>query len=113
MKPKSPKPAPIDLAAAQAFAALHLPGAQVNGKMGGASFCIAGKVFAFTRLGGLVLKLPPDAIAKLLATRDATHLTKGKRVMHEWALLSVPSRESYIDELPLLKKAMAFVKSLG
>ena len=113
MKPKNPKPPPIDLAAAQAFAALHLPGALVNGKFGGASFFIAGKVFAFTRPNGLVLKLPPDAIAKLLATRDAKHLTIGKRVMRELALLTLPTRENYTDELPLLKKALAFVKSLG
>ena len=110
MKSRAPKPPPVDLTATQAFAALHLPGAQVNGKFGGASFFIVGKVFAFTRPGGLVLKLPPNAIEKLLATRDAKHLTMGKRVMREWALLTLRTRESYTDELALLKKAMDYVR---
>lgn len=107
---KSSQPA-IDLIAARDFAAAHLPGAEVNGKFGGASFLVAGKVFAFTRPKGLVLKLPPDALTKLLATREANHLIMGKRVMREWALLPLASRDRYVDELPLLKSAMAFVRS--
>ncbi len=102
----------IDLAAARAFAATNLPGAQVNAKFGGASFFVAGKVFAFTRPKGLVLKLPQEAIAHLLATRDAQNLTMGKRVMREWALLPLRTRDSYVDEVPLLRSAMAFVQSL-
>ena len=103
---------PIDLDGARTFAAAHLPGATVNGKFGGASFFIAGKVFAFSRPKGLVLKLPPDAMERTLATREAQHLVMGKRIMREWALLTLPSRESYVDEAPLLREAMEFVRSL-
>jgi hypothetical protein len=107
---KSSQPA-IDLIAAREFAAAHLPGAEVNSKFGGASFLVHGKVFAFTRPKGLVLKLPPIALTEFLATRGATHLIMGKRVMREWALLPLASRERYVDELPLLKSAMAYVRS--
>lgn len=102
----------IDLTAARDFAAANLPGAEVNGKFGGTSFFVAGKVFAFTRPKGLVLKLPQEAIAHLLATRNAQHLTMGKRVMRQWALLPLTQPGSYDEELPLLKSAMAFVQSL-
>lgn len=66
------KPPKIDLDAARAFAATNLPGAQVNAKFGGASFFLAGNVFAFTRPKGLVLKLPQETIANLLTTRDGS-----------------------------------------
>lgn len=106
------KPPAIDLAAAREFVTAHLPGAEVNGKFGGASFFIGGKVFGFSRPRGLVLKLPEEVIAQLVSSREAQHLVMGKRVMREWVLLSLPSRESYVDEVPLLKSAMAFVYSL-
>jgi hypothetical protein len=109
-KPAAEPPA-IDLVAAREFAAAHLPGAEVNGKFGGASFFTGGKVFAFSRPKGLVLKLPAEAIATLIATREAQHLVMGKRVMREWALLPLAAREGYAGEVPLLKAAMAFVRS--
>ena len=106
------KPPAIDLVAAREFAAAHLPGVEVNGKFGGVSFFTGGKVFAFSRPKGLVLKLPPEAIAKLIATREAQHLVMGKRVMREWAVLPLASREGYADEVPVLRSAMAFVRAL-
>jgi TfoX/Sxy family transcriptional regulator of competence genes len=108
----SASPRTFDLAAARQFAAAKLPGAEVNGKFGGASFFVDGKVFAFTRPKGLVLKLPQDVLAKVLATREAQYLTMGKRVMREWVLLAQESPERYVDELPLLRSAMDFVRSL-
>jgi hypothetical protein len=108
----SVSPGAVGLAAARAFVAARLPGAEVNGKFGGASFLVAGKVFAFNRPKGLVLKLPQDVLAKVLATRDAQYLKMGKRVMREWALLALDSPERYVDEVPLLKSAMEFVRSL-
>jgi hypothetical protein len=108
----SASPRTFDLATAREFSAAKLPGAEVNGKLSGASFFVDGKVFAFTRPKGLVLKLPPDAMAEVLAARDAKHLTMGKRVMREWALLAQDSPEEYVDEVPLLRSAMGFVRSL-
>ena len=102
----------LDLGTPRTFAASHLRSAAVAEKFGNASFSIGGKVFAFTRPDGLVLKLPPEALAKLLATREAQLLIMGKRVMREWALLSLPARETYTMEVPLLQAAMEFVQSL-
>jgi hypothetical protein len=101
----------VDLAAARFFAAAYLPLAQVNAKFGNASFSVAGKVFAFTRPDGLVLKLPPEIVAATLATREAQPLVMGKRTMREWVHLKLPMPESYRDELYLLRAAMAFVQS--
>jgi hypothetical protein len=106
------KPPAIDLTAAREFVAARLPGAEVNSKFGGASFYVGGKVFAFSRPKGLVLKLAPEVIAKLIADRGAQHLVMGKRAMREWALLPLAAREGYVDEVPLLKIAMAFVRAL-
>jgi hypothetical protein len=102
----------MDLAAARDFATAHLPDAEVNGKFGGASFYVGGKVFAFTRPKGLVLKLPMETIANLVAAREAQNLVMGKRVMREWAVLPLDSTEDYMNELPSLKSAIAFVRSL-
>jgi hypothetical protein len=96
---------------ARAFVAAHLPGADVKGKVSGASFFAGQKVFAFTTPRGLVLKLPPEAIIELLAIRQAEHLKMGKRIMREWVLLAQAAPEGYMDELPLLKLAMHFVRS--
>lgn len=106
------EPPAIDPAAARDFAAAHLPGAEVRGKSVGVSFLVAGKVFAFTKSKGLVVKLAPEAIAELIAAREAKHLVMGKRVMREWAFLPLSSCEDYVEELPLLKSALAFVRSL-
>jgi len=100
----------VDLAAARQFAAAHLPGAAVAGKFGNASFSIAGKVFAFTRPDGLVLKLPAAALAELYAAREAQPLVMGKRTMREWAHLRLPAPDGYREELPLLLAAMAYVR---
>jgi hypothetical protein len=99
----------LDLAAARAFASLHLPGVAVAEKFGNASFSIAGKVFAFTRPDGLVLKLPPESLARLFATREATPLIMGKRTMREWAHLHLSNVEDYRKELSLLRVSMSFV----
>lgn len=102
---------PFDLEAARRFVLAKLPGGTVNGKFGGASFYVGGKVFAFTRPKGLVMKLPAETIATLIATREAQHLTMGKRTMREWVLLPLATTGDFAAELPLLRKAMKFVLS--
>ena len=103
-----PDPKP-DLAAARAFAASSLCGAEVTGKFGNTSFSIGGKVFAFTRPDGLVLKLNPDELVRVMKTRRAAPLVMGKRTMREWVHLHLPHADAYRDELPLLYAAMRYV----
>jgi hypothetical protein len=102
----SPK---VDVDVARLFAMERLGGAEVTQKFGNASFSISGKVFAFTRPDGLVLKLPADILAQVLAEREAGDLVMGKRVMREWVLLRMKDAEGYRDELDLLRAAMDFV----
>lgn len=99
----------VNLAEARAFAAEHLGGAEVVEKFGNASFSVGGKVFAFTRPDGLVLKLAPDTLAQVLLEREASHLVMGKRVMREWVLLRLDSPERYSAEVALMRAAMTFV----
>jgi TfoX N-terminal domain len=101
----------IDLDAARNFAAVHLPGAEVRNKFGGASFFVAGKVFAFTRPKGLVLKLPQPAIEELIASREVQPLTMGKRTMREWVVVPLQAGD-YTAEFPLLRSAMQYVRIL-
>jgi hypothetical protein len=101
--------AKVDVAAARTFAANRLDGAQVAEKFGNASFSVGGKVFAFTRPEGLVLKLPPDVLARVVAEREAGPLVMGKRVMREWVLLRLDGPEKYCGELELMQVAMKFV----
>jgi hypothetical protein len=99
----------VDIAAARAFAVERLVGAEVAEKFGNASFTSDGKVFAFTRPEGLVLKLPPDVLLQVVAERDAVPLVMGKRVMREWVVLPLEHVEAYRDEVELLQAAMKFV----
>jgi hypothetical protein len=99
----------VDIAAARKFASTSLKGAQVAEKFGNASFSVGGKVFAFTRPEGLVLKLPAPDITRVLADREAEPLVMGKRVMREWILLRLSAPDEYRKELPLLRAAMKFV----
>jgi hypothetical protein len=107
-----PNPKP-DLAAAQSFAALKLPGAEVTSRFGNASFSIGGKVFAFTRPDGLVLKLDADELLRVMKTRHAAPLTMGKRTMREWVHLHLADPDAYHDEVSLLYAAMRYVQTLG
>ena len=102
----------IDLASAQAFAALKLPGAEVSSKFGNASFSIGGKVFAFTRPDGLVLKLDADELLRVMKRRHASPLTMGRRTMREWVHLHLPHADAYRDELPLLRSAMQYAREV-
>ncbi len=101
--------ASVDLAAARSFAAKKLNGAEVALKFGNASFSVGGKVFAFTRPNGLVLKLPPDVLKQVVEQREAAPLVMGQRVMREWVLLRLDGPEQYAEELELLRIAMGFV----
>ncbi len=100
----------VDVAGARAFAGRVLKGVEVQEKFGNASFSVGGKVFAFTRPEGLVLKLPAEVLARVIAEREAAPLVMGKRVMKEWVLLRLhDGAEGYRGELELMRVAMGFV----
>jgi len=86
----------------------NLPGVVVAKRAKSASFVFKGKVFAFTRPKGAVLKLPPDNIEKLVRNRGASMLVMGKRAMKEWVVIPYENPSDCSKDIQLFKKAMTF-----
>jgi len=78
-------------------------------KLGHVSFLIKGKVFAFTRPQGVVLKLPTNRVADLVKSSPATVLVMGKRKMKEWVVMEYADSKKVNRDLPLFKEALLFV----
>jgi hypothetical protein len=75
---------------------------------GSGALQVDGRIFAMTRRGGLVLKLPSQRVTELVASGDGTPFDAGKGVpMREWVVLSQRAEERW---LPLAKEALAFVR---
>jgi hypothetical protein len=64
-----------------------------------------GRVFAFIGRGGeLVLKLPEERVAELVATDAVSPMTLGVRTMREWVRVG-----DDVEGAPLVREAHAFV----
>ena|ERR1700680_660911 len=69
---------------------------------------VDGRIFAMARRGGLVLKLPGQRVAELVASGDGTPFDAGKGApMREWVVLGQQAGKRW---LPLAKEALAFVR---
>ncbi len=69
---------------------------------------VDGRIFAMLVRGSLVLKLPRDRVAMLVAGGDGTYFDAGKgRPMREWFVLSPASSKRW---LPLAEEALKFVQ---
>ena len=88
-----------------------LPGAVVGKKFNSTNFTVRKKVFAFTKDGGVVLKLPPDTVKAVLKTRTASLLVMGKRTMKEWVVIRYQDPTDAKKHLGLFKEAMDYVSS--
>lgn len=88
-----------------------IPGVVVKRKPNSANFAVKKKVFAFTKGDGVVLKLPPKTVKKLIEAKAATMLVMGKRTMKEWVVISLKDPAVARKQLALSKEAMAFVSS--
>ncbi len=89
-----------------------LPGVEVLPKLGHVSFLVGKKVFAFTRPGAIVLKLPAPRIAELVGSERAQVLVMGKRKMKEWAVIAYEGSGSPAKDLAVFKESLSFVASL-
>ena len=88
-----------------------LPGVVVRKKFNSVNFTVGNKVFAFTKDGGVVLKLPPETVKALLKARTASLLVMGKRTMKEWVVIRYKNAADAKKHLGLFKEAMDYAPS--
>jgi hypothetical protein len=88
-----------------------LPGVVVGKKFNSANFTVRKKVFAFTKDGGVVPKLPPETVKALVRTRTASLLVMGKRTMKEWVVIHYKDSADAKKHLALFKEAMDYVST--
>lgn len=87
----------------------RIPGVVVMRKLTSANFTIRKKVFAFTKGDGVVLKLPPETVKRLVEAGTASMLVMGKRTMKEWIVIRLENPSDAKKQLRLFEEAMAFV----
>jgi hypothetical protein len=69
---------------------------------------VDGKIFAMSRKGDLVVKLPKDRVDQLVEARKGTRFDPGHgRIMKEWIVIPAKKKE---DWQKLSKEAYGFVK---
>lgn len=84
------------------------PDVSLRHSMNNDALTINGRIFAFEKGGRLILKLPAERCAALIASGEAEPYQLGRRVMRQWA--AVPSAR--IDGwAALTEEAHAFVGS--
>ncbi len=122
-RPTDPKPArgspvvagePTDRRFAELVAVLADGDRVVVGEgrgFGAGALTVAGRIFAIPRDGGLVVKLPAERVAELVADGGATTFDAGKgRPMREWAVLAESSGGRWQS---LAEESLAFVARSG
>ena len=85
-----------------------LPGVVVGKKLHSVNFTFRNKIFAFTKDGGVVLKLPPETVKALLRAKTASLLVMGKRTMKEWVVIRYKNAADAKKHLGLFKEAMDY-----
>jgi hypothetical protein len=74
---------------------------------GSNALCVDGRIFAIPRPDELVLKLPSQRVAELIAGGDGRPFDAGKgRPMREWVVLGLPAEPRWLQ---LAQEAWAFV----
>jgi len=103
--------APCDPAATLIALLAPIPGVVVSRKLASTNFTAKNKVFAFTKGGGVVLKLPPQTVSRLIAGQQAALLVMGKRTMKEWVVIHYRAPAECGKHLPLFIEAMTYASA--
>src|SRR5215467_6810136 len=98
-----------DLALVLAAMLGKMPGVVIGKKFNSVNFTVGKKVFAFTKDGGVVLKLPPETVKTLVKAKTASLLVMGKRTMKEWVVIRYQDPADAKKHLGLFKEAMDYV----
>jgi len=86
---------------------LPTDGAQPGNRFGSSALKVDGRIFAMLVRGRLVVKLPRQRVAALIASGAGEDYDPGRgRVMKEWVVLG-PAADA--EWLPLAREALAFV----
>lgn len=82
-----------------------------EGKMFGTSVLkIKGKVFAFPMKGNLVVKLPKERVAEIVASKKGVYFDPGHgRISKEWVAVKPSTEKHWMD---LVKEAKDFVAQI-
>ena len=112
MVPGCESDTPADAAAAT-FAGLAsrlrgVPGVEERTAFRSPGLTVGGKIFAMLVGGELVVKLPADRCADLVAAGGARPFTSGRRRMREWVVLEGDPEPARWDAL--VDEALAFVR---
>ena len=76
---------------------------------GSGALQVNGRIFAMLSAGRLVVKLPPDRVASLIAADEAAPFDAGKgRPMKEWAVIRLGADDVWLARA---EEASAFVSS--
>jgi TfoX/Sxy family transcriptional regulator of competence genes len=67
---------------------------------------VHGKLFAAISKGRLLVKLPKDEVAKLIAEKRGAPFSSGGRIMKEWATIVVEDQDAWLD---IAQRAREFV----
>jgi hypothetical protein len=102
-----------DLAAVLASMLGKIPGVVVGKKFNSVNFTVRKKVFAFTKDGGVVLKLPPETVKALLKARTASLLVMGTRTMKECVVIRYQAASDARKHLSLFKEVMDCVAEMA
>lgn len=100
-----------DLYAALAAAELAKPDVSTGRSLRSGTLTVGGKMFAFLDAGRLIVKLPAERAAGLIATTDAVPYEAGGRLMREW--VSIPLPEDPAEWETVLAEAYAHVRAIG
>lgn len=112
MKTRKVAVAKFDLSATLTEMLEKVAAVVVTMKMHSTNFTTKNKVFAFTKWKeAVVLKLPPDAVERIILSKKASLLIISKRNTKEWVMVPCKFARDCKKLLALFKEGIVYVSS--